>query len=57
MSATNRPLLRFTDELRQAAGEQWDRIIHHRFTDEVAAGTIDRKGKKKSDEGQIKTCI
>jgi thiaminase/transcriptional activator TenA len=34
---------RFTDELRDAAGEQWTRVIHHKFTKEVAAGTIDRQ--------------
>jgi thiaminase (transcriptional activator TenA) len=33
---------RFTDELRIAAGDQWDRIIHHKFTKELALGTIDR---------------
>jgi thiaminase len=35
---------RFTDTLREAAGEQWDRVITHKFTKELAAGTIDRKG-------------
>ncbi|KAG7362716.1 thiamine biosynthesis protein Thi4 [Nitzschia inconspicua] len=34
---------RFTDELRLKAGDQWNRIIHHRFTKELAAGTIDRQ--------------
>ena len=37
----------FTDELRVAAGDQWDRIIQHKFTKELAAGTIDRKVLKK----------
>jgi thiaminase (transcriptional activator TenA) len=32
----------YTEELREAAGEQWDRVVNHRFTDELAAGTIDR---------------
>lgn len=32
----------FTEELRIVAGEQWDRVIHHKFTRELAAGTIDR---------------
>jgi thiaminase/transcriptional activator TenA len=35
-------LILYTDELRIAAGEQWGRIIHHKFTKELAAGTIDR---------------
>jgi thiaminase/transcriptional activator TenA len=34
--------MRFTDELRAACSEQWDRVVRHRFTDEVASGTIDR---------------
>ena len=34
--------IRFTDELRQAAGDQWDRVIGHKFTKELAAGSIDR---------------
>ena len=25
-----------------AASDQWDRVIHHKFTKELAAGTIDR---------------
>ena len=32
----------FTEELKVAAGEQWDRVVHHRFTEELAAGTLDR---------------
>jgi thiaminase/transcriptional activator TenA len=39
--------VRFTDELKQAAGNQWDRVIHHKFTVELAAGTIDRQVLKK----------
>jgi len=35
---------KFTDELRLLAGDQWERIIHHRFTKELAAGTIDKQG-------------
>jgi thiaminase (transcriptional activator TenA) len=38
---------RFTDELRLAAGDQWNRIIYHKFTKELAAGTIDRQVLKK----------
>jgi thiaminase/transcriptional activator TenA len=33
---------RFTDTLREAKGDQWDRVINHKFTKELAAGTIDR---------------
>lgn len=33
---------RFTDTLREATGDQWDRVINHKFTKELAAGTIDR---------------
>jgi thiaminase (transcriptional activator TenA) len=32
----------FTEELRLAAGDQWDRVIGHKFTKELASGTIDR---------------
>jgi thiaminase/transcriptional activator TenA len=32
----------FTDELREAAGNQWERVIAHRFTAELASGNIDR---------------
>ncbi|KAL7519422.1 hypothetical protein ACHAWX_004307 [Stephanocyclus meneghinianus] len=38
----------FTEELRAAAGEQWDRVINHRFTTELAKGDIDRCGKLKN---------
>jgi thiaminase (transcriptional activator TenA) len=34
---------RFTDELRAAAGDQWTAIVTHRFTSELASGTIDEK--------------
>lgn len=34
--------MRFTDQLRNAAGPQWDRVITHKFTNELADGTIDR---------------
>ena len=33
---------RFTDELREKAGDQWERVIHHRFTKSLAAGSIDQ---------------
>jgi thiaminase/transcriptional activator TenA len=38
---------KFTEELREAAGEQWDRVINHRFTTELASGNIDRNVLKK----------
>ena len=34
---------RFTDELRAKAGDQWNRVVHHKFTKELAAGTIDKQ--------------
>ena len=34
--------MRFSEELRLAAGPQWERVINHKFTDELAANTIDR---------------
>jgi thiaminase (transcriptional activator TenA) len=37
----------FTEELRLAAGDQWNRVIHHKFTKQVAAGTIDREVMKR----------
>lgn len=33
----------FTETLRDAAGDQWDRVVNHKFTTELAHGTIDRK--------------
>jgi thiaminase/transcriptional activator TenA len=37
----------FSEELRQAAGDQWTRVITHRFTTELASGTIDRNVLKR----------
>mmetsp|Transcript_12059 Transcript_12059/g.22577 ORF Transcript_12059/g.22577 Transcript_12059/m.22577 type:complete len:86 (+) Transcript_12059:133-390(+) len=34
--------MRFTEHLRNTAGPQWDRVITHKFTNELADGTIDR---------------
>ena len=34
---------RFTDELRLKAGAAWDAVVNHRFTDELAAGTVDHR--------------
>lgn len=33
----------FSEDLKAAAGEQWNRVVKHKFTTELAAGTIDRK--------------
>ena len=35
----------FTEELRVAAGDQWERVINHKFTTELAKGDIDKCGK------------
>ena len=35
----------FTEELREAAGDQWERVISHKFTIELAKGEIDRDGE------------
>ena len=37
----------FSEELRLAAGDQWERIISHRFTTEIAHGSIDRRVLKR----------
>lgn len=39
--------MRLTDQLRQAAGDQWDRVINHKFTKDLAAGAIERECLKK----------
>ncbi|CAJ1946682.1 unnamed protein product [Cylindrotheca closterium] len=39
--------MRYTDQLREAAGDQWNRVIHHKFTKDLAAGTIDHDCLKK----------
>lgn len=33
----------FSEELKAASGDQWERVVNHQFTDELANGTIDRK--------------
>jgi thiaminase (transcriptional activator TenA) len=33
--------VRFTDQLQQEAGDAWTRVVNHRFTKELAQGTID----------------
>ena len=35
----------FSEELREAAGDQWERVISHKFTIELAKGEIDRDGE------------
>ena len=35
--------MRYTDTLREAAGEQWTRVTHHKFTDELAESTISKE--------------
>ncbi|KAL1510514.1 hypothetical protein AB1Y20_006818 [Prymnesium parvum] len=32
----------FSEQLRQEAGTAWDEVARHRFTDELAAGTVER---------------
>ncbi len=31
----------FSESLRAMAGEQWNRVIHHRFTKELAQGQLE----------------
>ena len=38
---------RFTETLKEAAGEQWERVVNHKFTKELADGTIDRNVLKR----------
>ena len=40
-------IMRFTDELRTSAGSQWDRVVNHKFTDELAEGTLDKEVLKR----------
>jgi thiaminase/transcriptional activator TenA len=35
--------MKFTEELRESAGSQWDRVVNHKFTDELAEGTIEKE--------------
>lgn len=37
----------FTEDLRNSAGEQWERVVGHKFTIELARGEIDRGVLKK----------
>jgi thiaminase/transcriptional activator TenA len=43
LPSTSSPTSRFSDELKVATGGKWNRVIHHKFTKELAAGTIDRQ--------------
>ena len=40
----------FTEELRAAAGDQWERIINHTFTQQLAKGEIDKGGESLTDK-------
>lgn len=46
-TSTSSASKRFTDELKNAAGEQWNRIVNHKFTVELADGTLDNNVLKK----------
>jgi len=37
----------FTNSLKEAAGDQWNRIVNHKFTTEIGDGSIDRNVLKK----------
>jgi len=39
----------FTNSLKEAAGDQWNRIVNHKFTTEIGNGSIDRDGKEHFD--------
>ena len=40
-------VLTLTNQLQKASGEQWNRVVTHKFTSEVASGTINRDVLKK----------
>ena len=42
--------MRYTDELRIKAGKQWDRVINHRFTKELATGGVGENEKAENDD-------
>ena len=35
----------FTEELRNASGDQWNRVINHKFTKDLSSGQVNRDGK------------
>jgi len=37
----------FTEQLRDSAGDQWNRVINHKFTIELANGSIKKEVLKK----------
>jgi thiaminase/transcriptional activator TenA len=39
--------MRFSAKLQEAAGPQWDRVVNHKFTNELASGNIDREVLKR----------
>ena len=47
----NRGEARFTDWLRESARPTWDETINHRFTEELADGTLDPPGSGANDTG------
>ena len=38
--------MRFSEALRETHADQWNRVINHKFTNELANGVIDHQGKK-----------
>jgi len=34
--------MKFTEELRESAGPLWEKVINHKFTNELAEGTLDK---------------
>jgi len=53
------PTMRYTDELRIKAGKQWDRVINHRFTKELATAGGSGGGRiaTKNETNHFKNCI
>jgi thiaminase/transcriptional activator TenA len=51
--------MRYTDELRIKAGKQWDRVINHRFTKELATAGGSGGGRiaTKNETNHFKNCI
>ena len=58
MINSSSPTMRYTDELRIKAGKQWDRVINHRFTKELATAGGSGGGIATKDEtNHFKNCI
>ena len=47
----------FSEELRDEAGDQWTRVVEHRFATELATGTIDRKGESRQFLFCVCVCV